>query len=164
MHVGQSAIKAVVPERQLLMINAQEVQDRCVQIVAVRFAFGGLIAEFVALSVGCSGLDARPGPEKWVVDAWCGVVDTGRYPSRGEAAMRLLKIHKEWFDRPDRSPITHRALSEQLRVIDGPGKRVVGLVRGRIVPLLGIGESVADVVALQFDCTELSEEKEELCC
>ena len=31
--------------------------------------------------------------ERWCIDPWCGVKDTGRYPSREAAAEQLLKIH-----------------------------------------------------------------------
>ena len=41
-HVGQPAVDAVVAEGQLLVVDAQQVQDRGVQVVAVGLVLGGL--------------------------------------------------------------------------------------------------------------------------
>ncbi len=59
MHVGQPAVDAVVAERQSRVVDAQQVQDRRVQVVAVGLAGGGLPRPGVALAVGDAALDAR---------------------------------------------------------------------------------------------------------
>src|SRR5215470_10013440 len=65
--IGQAAVDAVVADGQLLVIDAEQVQDGRVQVVAVRLALGGLVAELVAGAVGHAGLDAgagEPGDER----------------------------------------------------------------------------------------------------
>ena len=61
MHIRQSSIDSVVAEGQAVMVDAQEVQDRGVQVVAVGLAFGGLPAPGVALAVSDSAFDSRAG-------------------------------------------------------------------------------------------------------
>ena len=59
-NVGQPAVDAVVAKGQPLMVDAQQVQNRGVQIVAVGAAFGGLIAKLVALAVAAFLAEYRP--------------------------------------------------------------------------------------------------------
>ena len=60
-HVGQPPVDAVVAERQPGVIDAQEVQDGRVQVVAVRGVFDGLVRPFVAGAVGHAPFDAAAG-------------------------------------------------------------------------------------------------------
>ena len=48
-HVRQAAVDAVVPEGQPRVVDAQQMQDRRVQIVAVSLALGCLVTQIVAL-------------------------------------------------------------------------------------------------------------------
>ena len=50
--VGQPAVDAVVAERQPLVVDAEQVQDRGVEVVAVGRVLGGLVRPFVAGAVG----------------------------------------------------------------------------------------------------------------
>ena len=70
MHVGQAAVDAVVAEGQLGVVDAQQVQDRGVQVVAAGRARAVLPGPFVALAVGDAALDAaagQPGDERAAV-------------------------------------------------------------------------------------------------
>ena len=62
-HVREAAVGAVVAEGQLLVVEAEEVQDGGVDVVTLgeALAVGGLVAPFVALSVGDAALDAAAG-------------------------------------------------------------------------------------------------------
>ena len=60
-HVGQPPVDAVVAERQAGVIDAQQVKDGGVQVVAVRDVFDGLVRPFVARAVGHAPLDAAAG-------------------------------------------------------------------------------------------------------
>src|SRR5438128_1039504 len=60
-HVGQAPVGAVVTEGEPLVVDAEEVQEGCVEIVAVGFSRLSLPGPFVALAVGDAALDARAG-------------------------------------------------------------------------------------------------------
>ena len=62
-HVREAAVGAVVSEGQLLVIEAEEVQDGGVDIVTLgeALAVGRFEAPFVALSVGEAAFDAAAG-------------------------------------------------------------------------------------------------------
>jgi hypothetical protein len=61
MHVGQPPFDAVVVEAQAFMVEAQQVQDRCVQIVNRRAVFLGTVTELVGGSIREAVLDLRVG-------------------------------------------------------------------------------------------------------
>jgi CubicO group peptidase (beta-lactamase class C family) len=60
-HVGKAAVNAVVAELEQGVVDAQEVQDRGVQVVAVGLAALSLPAPGVALTVGDAAFDACSG-------------------------------------------------------------------------------------------------------
>src|SRR5260370_37507737 len=60
--VGQATVDAVVAERQLLMVDAQQMQNGRVQVVAVRLTGAGLVGQLVAGPISDAGLDGRPRP------------------------------------------------------------------------------------------------------
>src|SRR5262245_19741985 len=65
--VGEPAVDAVVANAQSLVIDAEQVQNGRVQIVAVGLALDGPVAELVAGSVANAALDAgagQPGDER----------------------------------------------------------------------------------------------------
>ena len=59
-HVGQAEVAAAVAVRQLLVVEAQQVQDRRVQVVDVDPVLDRLEAELVGRPVG----RARPSPRR----------------------------------------------------------------------------------------------------
>ena len=59
--VGEAAVDAVLTDRELLMIDAHEVENGGVEVVAVGGAFGSLEGEVVALTIRGSGLDSGAG-------------------------------------------------------------------------------------------------------
>ncbi len=50
-HIRQAPIDSVVAEGQPVMVDAQQVQDRGMQVVAISLAFGGFPAPGVALAM-----------------------------------------------------------------------------------------------------------------
>jgi hypothetical protein len=60
MHVGQTAVNAIVPNGQPLMVDPQQVQHGGVQVVAIRLVLYRLERELVAVAMGHARLD--PGP------------------------------------------------------------------------------------------------------
>ena len=60
-HIGEAEIAALETMRQLGVIEAEEMQDRGMQIVDVNFAFGGEETEIVCRAVANAGFDAAPG-------------------------------------------------------------------------------------------------------
>ncbi len=110
MDVGEAAIDAVVAVGEAGVVDAEEVQDGGVEVVTVGFAFDGLIAEFVAKTVGGTGLHScagEPGDEGAAV-----VIAAGFALGEGHAAelggpddegvfehAELLEILKESGDR-----------------------------------------------------------------
>src|SRR6266404_9184983 len=83
-HIGQATVDAVVAEDQPLMVDAEEMQDRGVQVVAVGPAAGALVAELVALSVADAALDAgagQPGNKRAAVMVTAGGALRERHPA-----------------------------------------------------------------------------------
>jgi hypothetical protein len=60
-HVGEPALDPVVVEREPGVIEAEEVEDRGVEIVDGRHLLHGLVAELVGRPVVEDPLDTRPG-------------------------------------------------------------------------------------------------------
>ena len=58
---GQALIQAAVVVGQLLVIQAHEVEDGCMQVADVVSVDDGLVAKFVGLTVARSGVDAAAG-------------------------------------------------------------------------------------------------------
>ena len=52
MHIRQSPLQAVVEVREAFVVEAQEVQDGCVEIVNGRGMFGRFVAHFVGRAPG----------------------------------------------------------------------------------------------------------------
>ena len=66
MHVRQTAIDAGGAEGEAGVVDAQQMQDGRVQVVAVGFVFGGLVSEIVTFPVTGTRFDAgtaEPGDE-----------------------------------------------------------------------------------------------------
>ena len=59
--VGQAAVDAIVAESERGVVDAHQVEDRRVQVVAIGLASGGPPGPGVALAVGRARLDARAG-------------------------------------------------------------------------------------------------------
>src|SRR5262245_36873046 len=57
-HVGQTAVDAVVPEREARVVDAHQVQNRGVQIIAISLPGGGAPCPRIALAVRGAALDA----------------------------------------------------------------------------------------------------------
>ena len=60
-HVGQAAVDAVVAEGQPGVVDAEQVQDGGVEVVAVGGVLDGLVRPLVAGAVGDAPLDAAAG-------------------------------------------------------------------------------------------------------
>src|SRR5436309_2832433 len=60
-NVSETAVDAVLPDGQALVIDPHEMQHRGVQVVARGYVFEGPIAELVALAMADARLDPRPG-------------------------------------------------------------------------------------------------------
>ena len=60
-HIRDSPVDAVVAEGQFFVVDAHEVEDGGVDVVAEGFAFGGAPRPRVAFAVGGAGLHARTG-------------------------------------------------------------------------------------------------------
>ena len=63
MHVGQSAVDTVVIERQLLVVDAEQVQDRGVEIRDGDFVFRNEITDLIARSVAVAAFHTGSGEE-----------------------------------------------------------------------------------------------------
>ena len=61
MHVGQAEVAAGVAVGELLVVEAQQVQDRGVQVVDVDLVLDGLEAELVGRAVDVPPLHAAAG-------------------------------------------------------------------------------------------------------
>ena len=59
--IGETAVDACGAEGEFFVIDAHEVEDGGVEVVAPCDAFGGFAAEFVAAAVGGAGFDACAG-------------------------------------------------------------------------------------------------------
>lgn len=74
--IGQTVIPTAVPIGQLLMIKAQEVQDRCVEVVDMNTPFDGKPTKLVGGTVNDSAFDAAAGqphgePKRVMLTAVC---------------------------------------------------------------------------------------------
>ena len=58
MHVGQTEVSSGVAIRETFVVKAQQMQDRCVQVVNVHSVLNGLETEFVRGAVHHSAADA----------------------------------------------------------------------------------------------------------
>ena len=58
MHVGEAELTALIPVRESLVINTEQVQDGCLPIVNVDGVFDDIIAEIIRLTVGDAGFHA----------------------------------------------------------------------------------------------------------
>ena len=97
-HIGEAAVDAVLPHGQFLVIDAEQVQNCCVKIVAIGFVLPTLIAPIVASAMLHAGLDARapePGNEAAAI-----VVATDRALREGGASK---------FRRPDDQGVVGKA-------------------------------------------------------
>src|SRR5262249_6117572 len=61
MHVGEAEVAPAVAERQLLVVDAHQVQDRRVQVMDVDAVLYGVDAQLVGGAVGQAALDAAAG-------------------------------------------------------------------------------------------------------
>src|SRR5262245_62611164 len=61
MHIRQPEVPSLEAERQACMIDAEQVQDRRLQIVDVDRIADDVVAEVVGLAVGCAGAAAAAG-------------------------------------------------------------------------------------------------------
>ena len=131
MNVGQAAVYAAVAEAEFGVIEAQQIQDRGVLVVAHRLVFGGRERELVARAVAGASLDAaacEPAYERVAV-----VI----------AAVAPLAVRRAAeFGRPiDERFVEQAAL---LQVLQQAGDR---LIRAAAHPFeVGIGPYVAVVV------------------
>ena len=60
-HVGQAVVAALELVRQLLVVDAEQVQDRRLEVVDVDGVLGDVVAEVVGRAVGDARLDAAAG-------------------------------------------------------------------------------------------------------
>ena len=58
MHVGEAEIPAGAPECQFLVIEAQQRQNRCMQVVHVHFVFDRLKSKLIGRAVHIATADA----------------------------------------------------------------------------------------------------------
>ena len=61
MHIGQPEVAPGVAVRQLRVVEAEQVQDRRVQIMHVDLLLDGLVAELVGGAINRAALDAAAG-------------------------------------------------------------------------------------------------------
>src|SRR5207237_1320564 len=57
--IGQAAVSAVVAEGQFFVIDAEQMENGCVQVVAVRFVFEGTPRPLITFAVRKSRLETR---------------------------------------------------------------------------------------------------------
>jgi len=82
MYIGQAAFDAVVVEAQAFVVEAEQVEQRGVEVVDCRHVFDGFVAEFVGGSVAESALYACSGEPDGeaggvVVAAACAFLERG---------------------------------------------------------------------------------------
>ena len=65
MDVGEAEVAALEAEGQLLVVEAEQVQDRGVEVVDVDAVFDGAEAEFVGLAEDGAGLRRRRRRATW---------------------------------------------------------------------------------------------------
>lgn len=78
MNVGEAVVAAAVAERQILMIDAELVKDRCVEIMYVHAVFNYGITEFISLPISRSCLETTAGHEDRVPVHVVIAADSGR--------------------------------------------------------------------------------------
>ena len=61
MHIGQAKTAPLILERQPLVVDAQQVQDRCMEIVNVNGVLGDVVAVRIGRSVARAAFDTAPG-------------------------------------------------------------------------------------------------------
>ena len=61
MHICQASVDAAVADGEFFVIDAEEVEDGGMEIVAGGDILGGFPLPFVALAAGAAGLDASAG-------------------------------------------------------------------------------------------------------
>ena len=61
MHIGETSFYAVVVKRQPRVIDAQQVQSRCVQVVTVGRMLDSLVTKFIGGTVTDSAFDTAAG-------------------------------------------------------------------------------------------------------
>src|SRR5439155_22335521 len=98
------AVDAVVAEGQALVVDAKDMQDRGVQVVAVSLAAGALVAELVAFSMADAALDAGAGQPR---DKSAAVMVA--------AGGALRKRHAPKLGRPDDQGVLEQAAFFQVR-------------------------------------------------
>ena len=64
-HVGQAEVAALEAVGQPLVVDAEQVQHRGVQVVDVDDVLDGVVAELVGRAVGDAALDAAAGQPAW---------------------------------------------------------------------------------------------------
>jgi len=103
--VGEAAVDAVVAVGEASVIDTEQVQDGGVEVVAVGFAIDGLIAEFVAETVGSTGFDAcagEPGDEGAAVVIAPGFsLGEGHAAELGSPDDECVLEHAELFEVPN---------------------------------------------------------------
>src|SRR6266699_5458351 len=77
-HIGQPPIYAIVPKGELCVIDAEQVQYRCVYVIAVSRMDRRFVGPLVALAVSHAALDAAPrqpgGESEWIMIAAFGAL------------------------------------------------------------------------------------------
>src|SRR5262249_52589720 len=58
MNIGQAPVDAVVPERELFVVDAEKVEQGGMDVVAISRGFRGLVGPLVAFTVGDAAFDA----------------------------------------------------------------------------------------------------------
>ena len=61
MNIGQAIVPTLELKRELGVVNAQAVQDGCMEVVDVDGIFGDVVAEFIGRAVCNSGLNSAAG-------------------------------------------------------------------------------------------------------
>ena len=112
MHIGQAAVDAVVAERQARVIDAEQVQHRRVNVVAIRRMLGRAERPLVAGPVGDAALDAAAGEP---------VCERERVVIAAQAA--LAARHTAELGRPHHDRVVEQAAAFQ--VLEEGGGRAV---------------------------------------
>jgi|SRR6188768_557187 len=61
MHVSEPEVTACIPESKVLVVKAEKVKHRCVQVVNMHGLFDGLVAKLVGGAVNVASLHASSG-------------------------------------------------------------------------------------------------------
>jgi hypothetical protein len=128
--VGQPHVAPGMAIGQALVIEAEQVQNRGVQVVDVHGVFNGLIAQFVGLPIGDAQLHSatgQPDAESLVVISPIGVLPVGR------ATKLASPDHQRIIQQAQRSQVGQQAGNGP---IDGQGiPRVSGQEAAVLVPV-----------------------------